>query len=64
MNFVFEPNLDPLCDLRREYLEVLAVIVVDVGGLDKTIAYIRELVAVRQNSADMFEQAGPPPVTE
>lgn len=30
----------------------------DVGGLDETIARIQELVAVRQNHADVFEQAG------
>jgi len=31
VGFVFEPNLDAFCDLRRERLEVLAVLVIDVG---------------------------------
>jgi len=31
VGFVFEPNFDAFRDLRRERLEVLAVIVVDVG---------------------------------
>jgi len=31
VSFVFQPNFDALRDLRRERLEVLAVIVVDVG---------------------------------
>ena len=30
----------------------------DVGGLEKTIARIRELVAVRQNHREVFEEAG------
>ncbi len=43
MGFVFEPNLDAFRDLRRERLEVLAVIVVDAGvwgypdGIDDTV---------------------------
>ena len=51
---MFEPNFGALCDLRRERLEVLAVIVIDVGrvhseqayeDLPDANAYVRALVA-------------------
>lgn len=39
-------------------IDTSGVTFADVGGLDETIARIRELVAVRQEYADVFEAAG------